>query len=64
MFLMALQVYATGTFQNTVGNVLRISQPSVCRAVRDVSIALVRIARHHINFPDNLAEVIYTLTRI
>lgn len=55
--LVALQFYATGTFQNTVGNVLHISQTSVSRCVRDVSIALSEIARDQIVFPENLIEV-------
>jgi hypothetical protein len=51
--LLSLQFYANGTFQSTVGNVLKISQSSVSRCVRDVSKALCDIASDHIFFPDN-----------
>ena len=55
--LIALQFYATGTFQSVVGNVLKISQSSICRAIRDVSNALAFIAKDHINFNTNLLVV-------
>ncbi|XP_046438402.1 putative nuclease HARBI1 [Daphnia pulex] len=55
--LVSLQFYANGTFQSTVGNVLKISQSSVSRCVRDVSKALCDIASDHIFFPDNLLEI-------
>lgn len=55
--LVALQFYATGTFQSTVGNILRISQSSVCRCVHDVSKALAAIATEEIVFPQPLTEV-------
>ena len=55
--LIALQFYATGTFQTTVGNVLRLSQASVSRAVRDVSLALVRVSNTYICFPGDLVKV-------
>jgi hypothetical protein len=57
--LIALQFYAAGSFQTVVGNVLRLSQPSVSRAVRSVSVALCAISQRHINFfPENLITVI------
>ena len=54
---MALQFYATGTFQSMVGNVLRVSQPSVCRAIHRVSKALCSISTTQIAYPDNLRIV-------
>ena len=56
--LIALQFYGTGTFQTMVGNVLKYSQPTVCRAIHDVSQALCMIAHCLINFPPNLLQVI------
>lgn len=54
MVLIALQFYATGTFQTVVGNVLRYSQPSVSRSIAAVSLSLSLISANHIQFPDNL----------
>jgi hypothetical protein len=56
--LIALQFYAAGSFQTLVGNILRLSQTSVSRAVRSVSVALCAISQRHINFPENLITVI------
>ena len=39
-------------------NVLRMSQPSVSRAIHDVSLALCQISQDHIHFPENLLEVL------
>ena len=55
--VIALQFYATGTYQNTVGNNLRVSQPSVSRAIDCVSKALCSIAPTHIKFPEDLGAV-------
>nr|CAH0110335.1 unnamed protein product [Daphnia galeata] len=54
MVLIALQFYATGTFQTVVGNVLRYSQASVSRSIAAVSLSLSLISANHIRFPDNL----------
>nr|CAH0108003.1 unnamed protein product [Daphnia galeata] len=62
--LVSLQFYANGTFQSTVGNVLKISQPSVSRCVRDVSNALCEISSDHIFFPANLLEIQRGFTEI
>ncbi|XP_032799245.2 putative nuclease HARBI1 [Daphnia magna] len=40
-----------------VGNVLRISQSSVSRAVHNVSLALSIISRNYVSFPDDLVKV-------
>jgi len=53
---MALQFYATGSFQTVVGNILRISQSSVSRAVHHVSMALSLISKNYISFPDDLVK--------
>ncbi|XP_062570042.1 putative nuclease HARBI1 [Saccostrea cucullata] len=37
----ALRYYATGSFQQVIGDILGLSQPSVSRAVKNVSNALV-----------------------
>ena len=56
--LAVLQFYATGTFQSVCGNVLRISQLSVSRAIHDVSLAFCQISQDHIHFSENLLEVL------
>lgn len=55
--LTALQYYAIGTFQSTVGDVLQISQPSTCRCIRDLSLGFFLGAMEKILFLDNLIEV-------
>jgi len=50
MVLIFLQFAATGTFQTVIGNVLRYSQSSVCRAVSYVSLALALISSRHITY--------------
>ena len=57
MVLIALQFYATGTFQTVVGNVFRYSQSSVSRSINAVSLALSMISSEHIYFPENLSMV-------
>ena len=52
-----MQFYANGTFQNAVGNILKISQPSVSRCIHAVSYELTRISRQFINFPENLVPI-------
>ena len=59
MVLIALQFYATGTFQTVVGNVLRYSQSSVSHSINAVSLALSMISSEHIYFPENLSMVNY-----
>jgi len=46
----ALQFYATGTFQQTVGDTLNISQSSVSKIVKAVSVALARKREQFIKF--------------
>ncbi len=62
--LTALQFYATGTFQQTVGDTINLSQPSVCRIVKQVSIAIASQSRDIIKYPDNLRQVATDLEQI
>jgi len=55
--LMALQYFATGDFQNVVGDVLHISQSSVSRSIHCVAIALCILCNDFIYFPEDLDEV-------
>ena len=56
--LLALQFFATGVFQACVGNVLHVSQSSVCRSVHDVSLALCEQAHRFIKLtPDMFRRV-------
>jgi hypothetical protein len=50
MVLITLQFYATGIFQIVVGNVLRYSQPLVCRSITIVSLALAMISKVRLHF--------------
>ncbi len=59
MLLITLQFYATGTFQSVVGNVLRYNQPSVCRSITIVSLALAMISKSQSTFPADLLVVCY-----
>ncbi|XP_038050874.1 putative nuclease HARBI1 [Patiria miniata] len=49
--LIALQFYACGTFQRTVGDTIRISQPSVSRIINLVSSSLSRRLGDFIKWP-------------
>lgn len=55
--LCALQFYATGTFQQTVGDTIKISQPSVCRIINRVSKAFARKLRYFVKYPTNNNEL-------
>lgn len=57
MVLITLQYYATGSFQCTVGNVLRYSQSSVSRSITVVSLALSLVSKRFIKFPQDLNKV-------
>lgn len=50
--LSALRFYASGSFQNVIGDVFGLSQPSISRCISDVTDALVRRINQYINFPD------------
>ena len=49
--LVALRLYATGTFQIVIGDTLNIHQSSVSRIVKNVSIALAKQHSHYIRMP-------------
>ena len=49
--LVALRFYATGSFQITIGDSLRLSKATVCRCVHAVSAALCQFAGHFITWP-------------
>ena len=61
--LLALQFFATGTFQSVVANVLRVSQPSVQRSIHAVAKALCQLLTNHIFIDNlNLVPVSYIVT--
>ena len=47
----ALRFFATGHFQTTDGDLVGVSQPSVCRIIHRVSAAIARRRRRFIKFP-------------
>jgi hypothetical protein len=57
--LIALQFYATGAFQITVGDLIRLHQTTVSRIVKRVSIALADKKQQFVKFPcrENVANV-------
>lgn len=54
--LIALQFYATVTFQSVVGNVLKVNRSSVCHSIHDVSYALSKVAHEYISYDTNLTQ--------
>jgi len=61
--LLALQFFATGTFQSVVGNVLRVSQRSVGRSIHAVARALCRLGPKIMTIDKtNLVPVSYIVT--
>lgn len=48
----ALHFYATGCFQITDGDTMKISQPSISRIIHQVSLALVRRLGEHVRLPN------------
>ena len=57
--LISMQFYATGAFQISIGDLVRVHQATVCRVVKRVSVALARKKHRFVNFPirENLNEV-------
>ncbi|XP_062568966.1 putative nuclease HARBI1 [Saccostrea cucullata] len=53
----ALRYYATGSFQQVIGDILGLSQPSVSRAVKNVSNALASFAGQIIQFPTDCRKL-------
>lgn len=58
--LIALRAYALGSFQLAVGDFAGVSQPSVCRIFRKVSVALTSKANEVIRMPQNGLEMLET----
>ena len=66
--LITLQFYATGTFQITIGDLIRVHQTTVCRIIKRVSIAIANKRNKFIIFPQgqniNVAmEAFYNLAQ-
>jgi len=64
----ALQYFATGTFQMVVGDAIRVEQSAACRAIHAVSAALTRRMPQFIRFPtnessDDIKQGFYALRR-
>jgi hypothetical protein len=55
--LCALQFFATGTFQLTVGDIIHISQASVCRIIKRVSQAFARKLNDYVRYPTSDIEL-------
>ena len=49
--LIAIRYYACGTFQQVCGDLVRISQPTMSRVVKKVSIAIAKMLPRFIKFP-------------
>ena len=54
----ALRFYATGNFQMTDGDLIGLSQPSVCRIVARVSISIASKKQHFIQFPPETERLV------
>ncbi|XP_045497056.1 putative nuclease HARBI1 [Colias croceus] len=54
--LIALRFYATGSFQTVCGDIISISQPTVCRVIAQVSLALAKQLPRYIHFPNNTEQ--------
>lgn len=57
-FLVTLRFFATGTFQNCIGDHINISQPTVCRIIKRVSFQLASLGRTEIKMPQGHEEII------
>ena len=55
----AIRYYATGSFQQVIGDIMGFSQPSVSRSVKRVSTALSNIAGQIIKFPMDNRQMQY-----
>ena len=49
----ALRFYASGSYLDVVGDVMGLSETTVCRVVRDVTAALLRLQPQHLHWPGN-----------
>jgi hypothetical protein len=57
---MSVRFYATGSFQNLIGDMVNVHKSTACRAIRRVSLALVRTMEEHIYFPVTNQDTIRT----
>ena len=55
--LIALEFYATGCFQITVGDVIHVDQSTVSRVIKAVSISIAEKRRQFIKFPQSDREI-------
>ena len=60
--LLALRFYATGTFQSVIGDVMHVSQPTVCKTVHRVSRALALKRKNYVTFPRSEDDVHKTIS--
>ena len=47
----AMRFYATGNFQITDGDLIGVTQPTVCRIIHKVSREIAKNKKHFIKFP-------------
>jgi len=51
--LVSIRYFATGTFQREIGDLFKISQPSVCRSIHNISKKICLLRESFIKFPVN-----------
>uniref|UniRef100_A0A8C6V0T6 DDE Tnp4 domain-containing protein n=1 Tax=Neogobius melanostomus TaxID=47308 RepID=A0A8C6V0T6_9GOBI len=49
--LIALRFFASGSFQNSLGDMVNVHRTTACRAIRRVSLALMRIMGRYVRLP-------------
>lgn len=49
--LIALRFFASGAFQNSLGDMIQVHRTTACRAIRRVSVALQRIMGRYVHLP-------------
>ena len=54
--LIPLRFYATGTFEQVVGDLFGVSVFASCTVILKVSRAIAKQKRHFLSFPDNLTD--------
>jgi len=55
--LIAFRYYATGTFQLVVGDLYNVTQPTVCRIVKRISLLIAQHSRSFIKLPNFIEAV-------
>lgn len=56
--LIALRFFASGSFQNEVGDMIGVHKSTSCRAIRRVTLALERISPRYVYFPQDPRELV------